>query len=105
VTEQGVSVSIVGGAEAAQEGFGSVQEALWIDEFLRNLVEVAAHAFDGSPLRGPLAKVAPIVLRPDNRLEMLEDEKKLGQFIERLVIVAERSVVAVRGEEMIAQTM
>src|SRR5213078_1414668 len=91
--------------EVAQERFGSVQEALWSDEFLRNLVEVAAYAFDSGPLRGPLAKVAPIVLRPDNRLEMLEDEKKLGQLIERLIVITERRAVAVCGEETITQPM
>jgi hypothetical protein len=98
VTEKSTLVSRVSGTEAAQEWFRSLEESRRIDAFLGHFVEVAAYALDGGPLRGPFAYITPLVLESDNRLEMFEEEQELRQLFERLVVVAEWSTMAVRGE-------
>jgi hypothetical protein len=47
---------------------------LGIDEFLRDLVEVTARSFDGRPAGPPFAEEEVVLRRPDDFVEVLEDE-------------------------------
>ena len=75
----------------------------WVDSFLRYFVEVTTCTLDGSPAGPPAPQVHASVLGTNDIAEVLKDEKQLGQLIQRFVVVAEFSSVAMLRQDMVAQ--
>jgi hypothetical protein len=105
VVQQSLFIGEVGFSYPSQERHFGGEQALGLDEFLRDLVEVTLHSLDGSPSRFPAAQVEPTLLRADDRVEVIEDEQQLGQLVEGLEIVPEFGPVSVLRQEAVAQAV
>ena len=103
VGEEGCLIGAIGTGDALREWIGRGRQPRGIDQLLGDLVEVAACALDRGPARLPLAEVEVVLLGADDLVEVLEDEQKLRQLIQRLVAVAELRPVAVLGQDAVAE--
>ncbi len=88
-----------------QEGVARSDEAVRIYQFFRDLVEVSARSFDGGPAGLPMPEVAISRGRADDFVEVLEQEQKLRQFVQGLVIMAEWGMVAILHQDSVAETV
>jgi len=79
--EENALVSAIGVADGDEEGIGGTRELLGIDEFLRDLVEVAPRPFDGRPPGLPAEQKEIVLRQPYDLVEVLEDEKELRQLV------------------------
>jgi hypothetical protein len=98
-------VSAIGIAYCDEEGVGGPDELCGIDEFFRNLVDVATRPFDGCPAGLPAQQEEVVVGRSDNLVEVLEDEQELGKFIKRVEAVPELGPMAVLREHPVAEAV
>ena len=90
---------------AARKRVGGSDELLGIDEFLRDLVEVTARSFDGRPAGLPFAEEEVVLRRPDDLVEVLEDEEELRQLVEGIEAVAQLGPVTVLREHAGAEAV
>ena len=72
---QGLLVAPVRGADGRDERVAGGDERARIDKLFRDLVEVAAHAFDGGPARLPASEEQVVVGRADDLVEAFEYEQ------------------------------
>ena len=103
--QQGLLVALVRNADGPEERVAGGRQPARIDELFRNLVEVAARAFDGGPARLPASEEQVVVGRPDDLVEVFEDEEKLRQLVQRFVVVPELRPVPVPGEYPVAEAV
>ena len=103
--EEGGLVGPIRARNPLQKRIGGSRDLLGIDQLLGQLVEVGANALDRGPACLPLAQVEVILRRPDDLLEVIEDEQKLGQIVERLEVVPQFGAVPVLGEDLAAETV
>jgi len=80
-------VPAIGSADGAEKRVSGAGELLVLDELLSNLVEVAASAFDCGPPSLPAKQKEIVFWRPDDLVEMLENEEELRQLVEGVEVV------------------
>jgi hypothetical protein len=98
-------VGLVGPAHPREEGIVGVHELRGVHQLLSDLVEIPSFAFDRTPAGRPPPEEEVVLRRADDPVEVLEDEKKLCQFIERVVVMAKRRAVAVLRKDAVAQAV
>jgi len=103
LAKKGLLVALIRLAQTTQERVRGLCDARGLNKFLGDFVEIAADPLDGSPARRPSMQVFPVRLRANDFVEEIEYEEKLGQLVERFVIVAEWGAVAMTGEQAIAK--
>ena len=80
--EESPFVAAIRVADRRQERVGGGGELLGIGEFLSDLVEVTARSFDGRPAGLPFDEEEVVLRRPDDLVELLEDEEQLRELVE-----------------------
>ena len=92
-------------ADRREKRVGGSGESLGIDEFLRDLVEVTARSFDGRPAGLPFDEEEVVFQRPDDLVEVLEDEEQLRELVECIEAVAQLGPVTVLSEHAVAEAV
>ena len=103
VGEEGVAVGKVSFADLLQRGVPIMLESLSIDKLFGDLVEVRTCSLNSCPPGAPLPQILAVYLRADNVIKVLEDEEKLGQLVESLIVAAKGRAVPVLSEESVAE--
>ena len=98
-------VGLIRCADGDQEAITGIQKLGGVNELLGDLVEVTTRPLDRSPAGFPFAEKEPVFGRPDYFVKVLEDKEKLGQFIERLIVVAERRAMPVLSQHTITEAV